>query len=1060
MASTLQPPISAAPGINGTICPPRTPWHLDTDHADYIGKMAPQGASMGNKSYTNDDFVKAYAAADAKSPKGKAIVFYDPGTLTGYGGGATSTPALQKVGRAGRESNVLFYPAKGVGPDLSLLIVGKSPRFYDMRSVTIAGIIGGRDEEFGFLESGVQDFYLWRCVGAFFNGNAVAGMPMKNFGYVECAKTKTRLVNADAAAFRAVVDGPFSGLVLWHNFIDANYRFAKSATHTDTVQLSGNASYGDVDDWGNVMICSQNQAFIIGGAYNVRMRGGVKIAGTRGFVYSPVPEGGDLTTEQNWPVNGGGVVGGTTVEDETWIGSAKGVFEGLAKVVNTTISIRSTATDKWPGFKLDSSLNNLTRAQLYARWPRPSMASLMALWNTGAIVIPDPPQEPPTEDRPLPGDDDFILIYKPLPNEAVKELVAFEAYCEYERGADDSGLQGMRVFIEGWPNLYGPLARVPGPFSATWRGNLNLSTLPDGTYTYGVEATPWPVYGDPNKYTKYGTLRIVNGALPPKPGDPTFVTVTKPAVDATVRDSITIEATAEYERGADQSGIQSARILVGGSVVASMAYVPGPLSATWRAVNIDTKKFPNGKYTYTVEMTPWPLYKDTRKFTRTGSLTIANGSIVAPPAVDQTKPVATIARPTHAGAILSGEVLIWADATDEAAMDRVELYATGKEGEVRVGPDFLATTPPRYALSTNANSFPDGIPMPEGDQVSIRVKAIDAAGNEGFSDPRVVFIKRPDNEPPVVNLTSPTPGFILTPGAPLHLEGTATDRTDVQLFEFRDQDGNVLALGAGTTDSNVYSADITTPDDLFTIEAYAEDQNRNGSSSAAIPVVYVPREDVPDEEVGFTTLVWSANLGGVDGLDENLLPDETFASGSVVITPTADYVKLPGIQVPRTIILGQANVPLVNGVLRGPDGSAGVRIASLYDDPRFQPTGLQWRVSFIIEGKPAGALPDIYINARLGETIDLSQALSAAVQPGTVTVVSHEDRLAVEAMTAQVRSDMLQIESRLTAGTMYWLLDVDNVPFWFIAAQEPPGALVWELDAEGRPYWTKKEESE
>jgi hypothetical protein len=156
-----------------------------------------------------------------------------------------------------------------------------------------------------------------------------------------------------------------------------------------------------------------------------------------------------------------------------------------------------------------------------------------------------------------------------------------------------------------------------------------------------------------------------------------------------------------------------------------------------------------------------------------------------------------------------------------------------------------------------------------------------------------------------------------------------------------------------------------------------------------------------DPVLPYTSLVWNVLEVSPDGADSNANPDIANATGTVVITPMVGYVTLtpPGGGAGQTLILKEARLRIRDGVLTGGDNGAAVRIFATYDAPNVAPAKTTWRVRYYLEGADS-VIPEVYIEAKAGQTIDLSQAVGAVPQPGVIVLVSYEDRAKAEAAAA------------------------------------------------------------
>ncbi|MFN2470719.1 MAG: Ig-like domain-containing protein, partial [Gaiellaceae bacterium] len=273
---------------------------------------------------------------------------------------------------------------------------------------------------------------------------------------------------------------------------------------------------------------------------------------------------------------------------------------------------------------------------------------------------------------------------------------------------------------------------VAAPYDFSW----DTTGLADGSATLSARATDTA-----GNVGSSATLAVtVDNADKTAPS----VSLTSPANGATVSGSISLTAEAH-----DNVAVSRIDFVVDGAIVASDD--AAPYSVSWSTTDVA-----NGPATLTA-----------RAFDAAGNVgssaatvTVANG--------DNTAPSAVITSPT-AGASLSGLVTVSANADDNVAVAHVELLV---DGVVRAND---AAAPYSFQLDTTGLS--------NGSRTLI-VRALDAAGNAGASDPVVVTIANGDTIRPSVKLTKPIDGAIVVRGQAVQLEATASDNDAVARVEF------------------------------------------------------------------------------------------------------------------------------------------------------------------------------------------------------------------------------------------------------------------------------------
>lgn len=148
-----------------------------------------------------------------------------------------------------------------------------------------------------------------------------------------------------------------------------------------------------------------------------------------------------------------------------------------------------------------------------------------------------------------------------------------------------------------------------------------------------------------------------------------------------------------------------------------------------------------------------------------------------------------------------------------------------------------------------------------------------------------------------------------------------------------------------------------------------------------------------------------------DTHDGDVVPDEVPLTGTVVLTPTVGVVRFPTTVPPRTAVVQTLRCPVIGGdlyppgtPLEGPlpDTPGVVVVAS--DQPAGLPDTVQWTATFKLRGtrvRPGS----VTFNVPTNGVVDLTTVLPSTPAPGTVVVVSTEDRERAEA--AAVRAEQI-----------------------------------------------------
>jgi thermitase len=190
-----------------------------------------------------------------------------------------------------------------------------------------------------------------------------------------------------------------------------------------------------------------------------------------------------------------------------------------------------------------------------------------------------------------------------------------------------------------------------------------------------------------------------------------------------------------------------------------------------------------------------------------------------PPPADSTPPSVAIASPTE-GAAVAGQVQVQVDASDDTAIDRVDLYLD----------DTLVATEALGAFSVvwDTTTRPDG---------ACRVAAVayDKAGNHATAVSDVTVRNSPDTTPPVVQITSPANGATLAKSQKITCK--ASDDIAVTRVELY-ANGKLLGSSSGSTTGS-YTFTWNTSKigrGTYTLQAVAYDAFGNSGISPSVSV--------------------------------------------------------------------------------------------------------------------------------------------------------------------------------------------------------------------------------
>src|SRR5690606_13474451 len=148
--------------------------------------------------------------------------------------------------------------------------------------------------------------------------------------------------------------------------------------------------------------------------------------------------------------------------------------------------------------------------------------------------------------------------------------------------------------------------------------------------------------------------------------------------------------------------------------------------------------------------------------------------------------------------------------------------------------------------------------------------------------------------------------------------------------------------------------------------------------------------DVPDQ-VSYGEVTGRFVSFRADGTDVGDAPDEVPLSGTVTLTSSVNLVRFPTLEPPRIAAISSVTAQVVNGDLKAPDGMGGLFVIAT-DQPSGEPNQVQWRATFNLAGVGTQP-PAVTFNVPAGGVVDLTTVIPAAPAPGTVTVVSMEDRV-------------------------------------------------------------------
>jgi hypothetical protein len=327
---------------------------------------------------------------------------------------------------------------------------------------------------------------------------------------------------------------------------------------------------------------------------------------------------------------------------------------------------------------------------------------------------------------------------------------------------------------------------------------------------------------------------------------PPTATLTAPAAGATIKDTVTLTATASDNFAVVRVEFYDGTTLLGTDTTA-------PYSASW-----NTRTVANGAHALTAR-----AYDTAGLVGSAPSVSVTVNNDVTPPTVAFSSPAE--------GAIVSGNITVTGTASDNVAVTKVELY----EGSTLMGTD--TTSPYSFPWATrNAGNGPH----------TLTLKAYDAAGNTATAERTITT----DNDftAPTVVLTAPADGATLA--GTVTLSATASDNRAVTKVEF--YLGTTLL---GSDSSAPYSLNYNTRlqgngDKVITAKAY--DAVSNVGISAPVHVNFdndftAPTVDVTAPVEG-ATVEGTVTLSATASDDRNTLSKVEFYVGTTRVgTATA-----------------------------------------------------------------------------------------------------------------------------------------------------------------------------
>lgn len=356
----------ASYGPNGSHYPTRTPRVEDTAGWDCDPLVDCTWAAIG----------QAITTAAAQYPNGKCRIRVKRGTLGGNGAGSTSTPVLQNLGGANRQTRILVVPDEGV---FSITHTA-SARIHNVTGVTFLGFCPWG---LGVAEPAAFGVVLTNCVDSawawsktrFANITTTAGVT-DGVELIECVAPLQGARDDDRMAFRNGSGGNTYNVLIDGCYIAGTYKASGSSSHCDTLQLStsGAGVHQNIVLRDTAIFGSTNAAYITTGATTGSLRHTVLLGGFRTALRYPV--GADRSQFINGPVAFNGAPADYTASDSTLlVGKVVPVFTSVADS-KTAVAAPTPKSGTWT---VDAGLFD-TVAKIDAAIPFPTDARLQSIW--------------------------------------------------------------------------------------------------------------------------------------------------------------------------------------------------------------------------------------------------------------------------------------------------------------------------------------------------------------------------------------------------------------------------------------------------------------------------------------------------------------------------------------------------------------------------------------------------------------------------------------------------------------------------------------------------------
>jgi len=347
-------------------------------------------------------------------------------------------------------------------------------------------------------------------------------------------------------------------------------------------------------------------------------------------------------------------------------------------------------------------------------------------------------------------------------------------------GGNTSGYAGGSGTSFASPEVAGVAALLIGA------GTTNNATV---VSTMKSTATDLGAAGFDNNYGS----GLVNAAAALGDSTPPTVSITSPTNGATVSGTVNMAATAS-----DNVGVNKVRFWVDNNYFSFDT--TAPYSKTW-----DTTTWANGAHTVKVEAVD---DAGNSSGIQTVSVTVNN--------VDNTPPTVSITAPSN-GATVSGTVNMTATASDNVGVNKVRFWVDNWY--------FSFDTTAPYSKTWDTTTWANGAH-------TVKVEALDDAGNSSGIQTVSVTVNNVDSTPPTVSITSPTNGA--TVSGTVNITATASDNVSLDKVRFW-VDNTYLSFDTTAPYSKTWDT-TTWSNGAHTVKVEAIDDAGNSSGVQSIAV--------------------------------------------------------------------------------------------------------------------------------------------------------------------------------------------------------------------------------